>query len=144
MSRWIDSVATYIKLRKCPVCGQDFVCYCSERDWAYHLYGQRDSEIVCSYHCARESEKQVQTRNRNSAQRIVAKPRKYKAPVIADDVPNYIRALWEWQVAHELTTEALCEDLALSVWSVRRFYNGTKTPSASSERLIRLFLEDKK
>lgn len=42
---------------KCPVCGRYFYKYVDNREWGYHIRGNRNLKAVCSYSCMRFSEK---------------------------------------------------------------------------------------
>lgn len=45
------------RIKTCPVCGKAFKVYVRSDEWAYHLEALKTKDMVCSYPCMRESER---------------------------------------------------------------------------------------
>lgn len=52
--------ADFIMMRKCPLCGSDFIVPDADV-WAY----RRGNKMLCSWHCVREYDRKTKTKKRS-------------------------------------------------------------------------------
>lgn len=114
----------------CPVCGNPFYILVEEKEWAYHVGRNKYDDVVCSWHCAVESEKASSRR----AKRSIAERKPYERKVERENLDVNLVMLLD---KIGMTQKQAAKEMGVSESSVNRWVtNPSIATGANREKLL--------